>query len=292
MGKNRIIFIAIIGTLFFTQTVYSWEYKLYYNLEMAKKNPVEYFPKETIYLKNEYLLCSGSSNLAKINNNAVQYMNIGNFDKAIDILGKGIKKAPLFLPYNYNIGICYTHKKNFPRANLNLKRAKGVLPEFSWIYIQLGYLSEIQRKFDSALEFYRLALKRDPSNLEAIINIGNIYFNRGQMSGALRYYKKVLKLKKNYANGFLGIGKILFKREKYYKSRVLLKKIDKSKNDYDKSYHFYMAECSYKLRDYKTALNEYQELLKFPNNRFFITTSKEIIKHKISMAKKFVDIGF
>ena len=287
------IFISIFFyTIIFTTPLLSWEYTLYYNLQLAHDNPIEKFAKEHIYLDDEYLLCTGNSNLSIINNQAVSYMKEGKFQNAVTTLKMGMKNTPLFLPYCYNIGICYAHLKNFSIARLQLKRAMGILPQFSWIYNQLGYLSEIERKFDLAIDYYREAYKKDKTNLESIINIGNIYFDRQQYSGALKYYKLVMKTKKNYANGFLGMAKILYKREKFYKARVMLKKIDTTKDKYDKSFHYYMGECSYKLRDYKEAYKQYKLLLKFPNSKFFITTSKEIIKHKVSMAKRFANMGF
>ena len=78
-------------------------------------------------------------------------------------------------------------------------------------------------------------------------------------------------------------------------SRSLYKGIDvKIKSiapgsDYDISLHYYYAECAYKLRDYKTAFEQYTTLLKFRTDKFFLTNSVELIKHKLRLCKRFIE---
>ena len=85
----------------------------------------------------------------------------------------------------------------------------------------------------------------------------------------------------------LGKAKIFFKEGKYIKSVVLLKSIDQSKK-YDKVLHFYFAEAAFKLGDYKKAAEEYEKLLKFKNDRFFLEKAPILIINKLNLTKKFL----
>src|SRR5512134_481252 len=46
----------------------------------------------------------------------------------------------------------------------------------------------------SQIENYKEILKRDPSNLQALINIGNLYFDTRQDLLAIEHYRKALDL--------------------------------------------------------------------------------------------------
>ncbi len=77
----------------------------------------------------------------------------------------------------------------------------------------------------------------------------------------------------------------MFFREQYYKAYQMLLMVD-TRQAYDKSLHFYLAECAYKLQDYKSAYAQYSKLREFKSDRFFITTSLKLIEHKQELAKR------
>jgi len=282
----RLVFYFVFA-LVLTANLSASDILLHYNLQLAKENPKEEFPSEMIYFQNEFAYCTGDSKIAKKNNEAVKFMEDGKFLEATLLLEKLLRVDGLFFPVRYNLGISYLYLKNNQKSYNNLIRARGVLPELSRTYMHLGFLHERMKKNMIAIDYYRMAYRRDSKNLNALIRVGDIFFEKGQNNKALKYYNLSLKKNSHFANGLLGIAKILFKQEKFYKARVMLKKVDISKN-YDKSYHYYYAECSYKLRDYKNAAENYKQLLLYPNDRFFISTSPAIIKHKVQMSNKFI----
>jgi Tfp pilus assembly protein PilF len=118
--------------------------------------------------------------------------------------------------------------------------------------------------------------------------MGDIYYERNQLRIAKNYYESTIKLQYSFPNGLLGLAKIHFKNREYLKAIVLLKSMDISA-EYDKSYHYYFAESAHKLGDYKTAVEQYEILLTFKNEKFFLTTPRLLIQHKLDMAKKFIE---
>ena len=106
---------------------------------------------------------------------------------------------------------------------------------------------------------------------------------------AKKYYDATLNLNHRFPNGLLGRAKIYFKREKYIQAIVLIRTIN-LREEYDKSLHYYYAEASYKVQDYKTAAREYKTLLGFKTDKFFLEFPPSLIKHKLKLSSRFAEI--
>ena len=257
-------------------------------LKTAKKNPKEKVPYERIYMKDDILYCTGESKAALTNNRAAELMKQEKYREAIDILKEGLKHSALFFPFRYNIGVCHLYLFDLKRAMLHFRKAVQIVPEYSKTYLQMGYIYQKWDMDSRAVEQFREALRRNNKEIETFILIGNVYFKRHQLEMARKYYSASLDVKPLYPNGLLGRAKIYFIRGKYHRAMVLIKSIDISKGEYDKALHYYYAECAFKLKDYKTAADEYAKLLTFRRDRFFLTNSPALIEHKLDISKRFI----
>ncbi len=257
-------------------------------LKKIETPPAEKKPRESIYSRNEIIFCSGSSKLARANNRAAELMERGDYAAAEAILGEALKHAPLFFPLRYNIGLCHLHLNNLKLALIHMQKALQVFPEYSKTYLQIGYIYQRFGKDSTAIDFFRGSLERNSKELTALTLIGDIYFNRKQFEVAKKYYQASLKIDRKLPNGLLGLAKIHYIRERFYRALILLKSIDLTR-DYDKSLHYYYAECSFNLRDYKAAYDQYNTLLRFRNDKFFLTNSIALIKHKLDLTRRFIE---
>lgn len=251
-----------------------------------EKPPV--IPKETMYSKNNVIYCTGTSKAAALNNDAANMMEEGEYNSAKTLLDRGLQRAPLFFPFLYNRGSCSLYLKEYRHGLIFLKRAKNVLPRFSKTYLQMGYIHELMGDNDAAIGYFRKALKVNSMELLSFILIGDIYYNRRQIKTAEKYYNASLTIDPEYPNGLVGTAKIHFYRNEFYSCIIVIKSINMGE-EYDKALHYYYAESSYKLRDYKTAYEQYKILLKFKNDKFFITHARSLIKHKLDLAQRFVN---
>lgn len=257
-------------------------------LKKFENPPAEKKPGESIYSRNEIIFCSGNSKLARANNRAAELMERGDYAAAEVILGEALKHAPLFFPLRYNIGLCHLHLNNLKMALIHMQKALHVFPEYSKTYMQIGYIYQRFGKDSTAIDYFRGSLERSSKELTALTLIGDIYFNRKQYEVAKKYYQASLKIDRKLPNGLLGLAKIHYIREKFYRALILLKSIDLTR-DYDKSLHYYYAECSFNLRDYKAAYEQYNTLLRFRNDKFFLTNSIALIKHKLDLTRRFIE---
>ncbi|HPS56477.1 MAG TPA: tetratricopeptide repeat protein [Spirochaetota bacterium] len=242
----------------------------------------------SIYAKNDILFCSGDDPAGSENNRAAELMMIGEFNAASEVFEDALRHAPLFLPFRYNLGICYLYLNKLDLAMMHFTKAKQLVPEYDKIYLQIGYIYDRKNDETRALDYFSKALQLNPNELNTYILIGDIYFKRNQMNIARKYYEKALKINPVYPNGLLGLAKIHFKKEEYIKAIVLFKSINTG-GDYDKSLHFYYAESSFKLGDYRKAAEEYEKLLSFRNDRFFLVNSVLLIKHKLDLSRRFIE---
>ncbi|HOO71342.1 MAG TPA: tetratricopeptide repeat protein [Spirochaetota bacterium] len=254
-------------------------------LRIARENPVEEKARENIYLKDDILYCTGTGRAARENNRAASFMESGEYRKAADIFESSLAEAALFFPFRYNLGTCYVRLLDLKRAMLNFQKAKLVVPEFSKTYLQIGLIYQQWDRDSEAIEYFREALRRNIKELETFVMIGDVYFKRNQLEMAQKYFDTVLRVDHRYPNALLGRGKIYFRRGQYIKAIVMLKSIDTSR-PYDKALHYYFAESSFKLRDYRTAAEHYDILLKNRNDRFFLTNSPALIKHKLEISRR------
>ncbi len=281
---KQILFTLLL--VFIAFPALSSEHDIHELIRLLHKAPVEKLPKEYMESRNGILYLSGSSKAASVNNMAADLMVNGNYKKAKELLTGALKHDALFFPFRFNLGICYLHLNDLKMSLLNFTKAQQVFPEYSKTYIRIGYIYQRLNLEDQAISSFREALKRNRKELDTFILIGDIYFQRNQLELAKKYYEVSLTIDSRYPNGLLGLAKILFMRGKYIQSIVQLKTI-KTDGEYDKALHFYYAEASFKLRDYNRAAEEYERLLQFKNDRFFLTYSQELIKHKLNLSRRF-----
>jgi len=275
------MFILFLLVLFFSTGGFCVE-----NTDTIEKN--ETHPEYKIYPKNDILFCTGDDIAGRENNRAAELMLEGKWNEALAVLENGLLHAPIFYPYRYNIGICYLYLNKLEVSRMHFTKAIQLVPEYYRTYLQLGYIYGRWNKQSEALDYFRKALKLHPRDLNTYILMGDIYFNRKQLSAAKKYYEAALVLNHIFPNGLLGLAKIHFINEEYVKAIVLLKSVDLS-GEYDKSLHYYYAESAFRTGDYKTAAQEYETLLKFKTDRFFLINSALLIKHKLDLSRRFTE---
>lgn len=262
--------------------------RLYELLRLVEQNPVIEEPLEHIYKKGEVLFCTGKGRAARENNRAAELIEQGEYEKASQMLENSLSERALFFPFRYNLGICYVNLRDLKKALLNFEKAKLIVPEFSYTYLQIGYIYQQWNRDYEAIEHFREALHRNTREIETFVLIGDVFYKRNQLELAQKYYDSVLKIDHLYPNGLLGRAKIFFQRGQYIKAIVMLKSINTSR-EYDKSLHYFFAESAFKMRDYKTAVHQYEKLLSFPRDRFFLSNSPALIKHKLEISRRIAE---
>jgi len=257
-------------------------------LDIVRRNPSLPMPVQNIYMKNNVLYCTGTDKAAELNNRAADLLAEEKYSEAADLLEQGLTHSALFFPFRYNLGTAYFFQNKLRRSLLNFQKAQLLVPEYSKTYLQIGFIYERWNLQSEAIEYFRKALKRNSKELDTFVLIGDIFYKRNQIEMAKKYYEASLRIYHRFPNGLLGRAKVFFKQGKYIKTIVQLKSI-KPEAEYNKELHYYYAESAFKLRDYKTAYAQYKKLLEFKNDRFYITNSRSLIRHKLEISRRFAE---
>ena len=87
-------------------------------------------------------------------------------------------------------------------------------------WIELGNLMMDTQKFDEAVTAYSKALELDPKNVDVRVDYGTCLRNTGKPDAAVREYKKALELNPNHLNANINMGVVLEYDLKDYKQAL------------------------------------------------------------------------
>lgn len=287
-----LILITFILLFLHPLQIHSEEYDDFYILKSllkkAKNPPKENYAKYSIFRKDDLLYCQGNSEVAIYNNKGADLIKDGKNKEAVKYFESILDNAALFLPFRYNLGIACYKNREYKKALLHLNKARLLVPEYYMTYIHIGNTFSLSGDIENSIINYRKAIRLNPKHIEALVLTGDGYLRINRIDMASYFYNLALEQDPFYNNAILGKSKILFLRRNYYKAYMNMRLIN-TKKDYNKSYHYYMAECAYKLQDYELAYEQYKKLLEFKGSNFFLTVSLNLIEHKRDLAKKFAD---
>jgi tetratricopeptide (TPR) repeat protein len=104
---------------------------------------------------------------------------------------------------------------NDPRAEDAYRRAitEGDFVPDAWC--NLGVLKSIKRDLDSAFECFAQSLASDPRHAESHYNIGNLYFEFGDLKLARMHYEKAIECDGDLASAYFNLGLVTALSEDY-----------------------------------------------------------------------------
>jgi tetratricopeptide (TPR) repeat protein len=104
---------------------------------------------------------------------------------------------------------------NDPRAEDAYRRAisEGDFVPDAWC--NLGVLRSIKRDLDGAFECFAQSLAADPRHAESHYNIGNLYFEFGDLKLARMHYEKAIEVDGDLASAYFNLGLVTALSEDY-----------------------------------------------------------------------------
>lgn len=144
-----------------------------------------------------------------LNNVGLQYMNKGNFDRAMDFFLQALESAHTYncaaciATTTGNMGVVAWNKKEYDKAENYLREAISMAKSIRDTAGQVRYLNNLglvksdQAKLDEAEKYYQEALnllankKNLPIHPTILNNLANIVYARGDFNKALEYYRQL-----------------------------------------------------------------------------------------------------
>jgi len=129
-----------------------------------------------------------------------QYVQKGEFDKAIEEYNKAILIDPNYINAYIDRGNVYAAKLDFQKAISDFNKVLAINPNSNAAYNGRGTAYFELKVFDKALADYNEALRLFPENREVLYNRSSLYYKMGKYSEALNDTDKLLALDPNNRN--------------------------------------------------------------------------------------------
>lgn len=106
------------------------------------------------------------------------------------------------------LGIQYGKQGELDKAIAEFKKAMGINPRNSAIYMNLGTAYATKGMFDEAIAAFERAIELKPTAVNAHMNLGLAYFYSGKLGKALGAYKQALMLRPDLVDAYRRMGQV------------------------------------------------------------------------------------
>ncbi len=160
----------------------------------------------------------------------------------------------------YNQGTQNLVNIDYTKALKNLLEAFRLSDEDSRIQNNLGMAYFFKKRPETALKFLKMAIKTDPKNTDARMNMATLYMERGNFNEARVQYNKVLDdltYEKQYQT-YYNLGVMAAKQEKPTQALNYFKQSINELENYCPA-HFEIGKLYFKQREFKKSLMAYKK---------------------------------
>jgi tetratricopeptide (TPR) repeat protein len=159
----------------------------------------------TLYMKN---LTKKQTLGCFFNNLGNSYMDVGDTDKAFEVLLRAVQINPLLSEANMNLGNVYLKKKMPLQAVEQYEKALTIIGNDAKAMNNLASAYMQLADYPKAESYYRTALSLDPEYVDVYQNLANAMQMQGRYEDAISQLKAAVVLNPDNANSFLLLGQI------------------------------------------------------------------------------------
>ena len=131
------------------------------------------------------------------NNLATVQLELGDFNRAKDILSKSMRWSPNYAPSYFTMGVVFMREKAFERAGEYLQKAIELQPSMTNAYSVLGKLSLQQGKLQEARNYFEQAIKIGSNDLSTRETLGMVLLDLDEFQLAGKQFSMVLNSEPN-----------------------------------------------------------------------------------------------
>ena len=118
----------------------------------------------------------------------------------------------------------------------------------SIVFFLKGYRSEIQGKYEEAMDNYRAALRLDPDSREIRTEIALLYIKKGDVAGAEQLLAEALSIDEDNRNVLILLASIYATRGETQKAKGMYEKCI-ALNPEDTEAHLFLGPCIWRTRN-------------------------------------------
>ena len=149
---------------------------------------------------------------------AKMYCRIGEYESAVGICRKIIKKDGLNIEARLLLGECFLVQEDLKSACECLDGIIRENPDVVEVYHRVASVYDYAKQGEKLLEVYEKLLKKDPKECRALYNIGMFYLNSSRYEQAMDYFQRLQKEDEYYPLLHYSLGCAQYGLEKYDKA--------------------------------------------------------------------------
>jgi tetratricopeptide (TPR) repeat protein len=177
-----------------------------------------------------------------------------------------------------NLSRLYFAKGEYKLSQLCAEKAKELAAGDSGIYNNIGVTFLVMGEEASAIEEFKTAIKLDPDNVEANLNLGYVALNSGDFMLARTAFEAALQGEPGNIDGKLGMAVALRGLKEYDQSGKLYDEVIKADPRNQKAYFNAATLYEKYVKDYKRAEKVLQEFINANNKDGSIGPAHEVFQ--------------
>lgn len=122
------------------------------------------------------------------------YSEMGNYAKAIELLGKALYLNPDDSDLMIDLAIAYGDAGMLNECLAAWQHVIDNYPDYYWAYYRKGFMEDNYNLTDQAIEDYSMSIALEPSYAYAYLGRGDMYNRQGKTELAMADYEKVVAL--------------------------------------------------------------------------------------------------
>ncbi len=156
------------------------------------------------------------NNVARVYKAYGELLDRTKYREAIDFYNEAIKRDPNNAYFGLDLATVYINIGAFDKAIELCKRYSELYPDYAVPLSYIGYIYMLQgpEKINEARMYYEQAISKPKWHNDFVTrsstysNLGIIYFNLKMLNEATEMFKKVIEMRPDYIEGYLNLGKL------------------------------------------------------------------------------------
>jgi tetratricopeptide (TPR) repeat protein len=163
------------------------------------------------------------------------------------------------------LGLNFKELGDDKRALNSFQTAVEQKPDLIDAWINLGQLSDAQKNYPKAMQYFETALRIDSLNVETLHAKAIAQNNQKKYREAIVTYKKINSINPDYSAAYFNIGMIYLAQDSAQKARQFFDITVKTDPLYNLGY-FYRGKAAQKMGDKKAARADYEQVTRLLPN--------------------------
>jgi tetratricopeptide (TPR) repeat protein len=154
-------------------------------------------------------------------------------------------------------------KRDVEGANLHLKKAVEISPQFADAWNNLGTIAFQTKNLAKAEACFREALRQDPTSIPPLVNLGGTLLSRGKTEEALELNKRAVQLKPDNALAQSQLGQSYFCLGRYEEAEYHLERARTLDPSHFTWPQLVLADIYQRRHDFPSLVRALEEFLRF-----------------------------